>query len=112
MQAETDCARWNADVAALSTIEEYDAVIASGVIPPEGLDVLLGGRDVTGMGDWLWLNGEPWVYVGGMPPWQPGEPVGGTYIETYYTGGLNADVDGSCCGWVCERTPAGFIPPP
>jgi len=110
-QAEADCASWYGDVAALSTLPELEVVVASGIVQPYALDVLLGAQDVTGMGDWLWMNGEPWIYVAGMPPWNGAEP-NGTFLEMYYDGSFNADIETSACGWVCERTPAGVVPPP
>jgi cysteine-rich repeat protein len=105
--AQGDCTAWGGDLAALSTLEERDAVVAAGLVPINALDVFLGGVDMSGQGGWAWLNGEPWTYQLGAPPWQPGEPVGGTFLEMYAAGQFNADVDGSACGWVCERPPAG-----
>jgi hypothetical protein len=52
---------------------------------------------------------EPWIYAPATPPWISIEPNGGTFLELHAFGedsGLNADVDFSACGYLCERTPA------
>lgn len=104
-----DCLAWGGDAAAISTLDELDALIASPLFGSGFKELLIGAEDVTGMGDWIWHNGEPWIYAPGMPPWIGGEPVGGTFLELWAYGdgsGLNADVEASACGFLCERTPA------
>jgi cysteine-rich repeat protein len=105
-----DCLAWGGDAAALSTIEELDAVIASPLWETDEFhELIIGAEDVTGTGAWAWHNGEPWIYAPATPPWISIEPNGGTFLELYAYGadsGLNADVDFSACGYLCERPPA------
>jgi cysteine-rich repeat protein len=103
-----DCLAWGGDAAALGTVEELDEVLASPLWAGGFYEVQIGAQDVTGMGDWIWHDGEPWIYAPGMPPWGAGEPAGGAFLELWVYGdssGLNADVDGSACGYLCERSP-------
>ena len=114
--AQADCVAWHGNLAALSTQAELNKVLP--LLSDIGEDVWIGGNDMAVDGQFVWTNGEPWIYVNGQLPWNdpigPAEPNGGTNencVEIYKSGRLNDESCNNSQNWLCERPPPGALPP-
>lgn len=112
-EAQSDCVAWGGHLAGLSTTGEITDVLPllSGTFE----DVWIGGNDTQVDGQFTWVNGEPWSYVNGQPPWNhSSEPNGATNencLEIYKEGGLNDAGCSTSQNYLCERPPPGMSPP-
>jgi hypothetical protein len=64
------------DLAAVSSAVELAFVVATF---GDMTDMYIGGQDMTGAGDWTWVNGEVWGVAGWgetpkVLPWKSDEP--------------------------------------
>lgn len=110
-EATDDCKAWGGYLAALTDQPEIDAL--SGLLPKNGEDCWIGADDLAADGTFVWLDGEVWNYAPQQPPWQNGEPNGGTNencVEIYTSGRLNDDSCSKSQNYLCERPPAGQAP--
>ena len=100
------------DLFAPASSDEVIAVTASLVsAEPAGAQYWTGGSDAPEEGTWIWVNGEPWTYADGQPPWNTGEPSNSWgnencaefNVESAGTSAMNDVACDMLRGYVCER---------
>jgi hypothetical protein len=108
-------------LAVLGTLEEFNALLSSGVIPPVGPIgpwgiTWVGGIDYNGTNLFSWHNGEAWVFTNNVvPPWkhvqEPNDMgTNESCTDLYaYAGaggvGLNDEACNSLRPYLCEYAP-------
>jgi hypothetical protein len=111
--ANMACQAWGGALAVLATQDEIDAILPS--LSSIGGAFWIGAHDLAMEGSFAWQNGEPWMYENGQAPWANStEPNGGineNCVELYQDGRFNDQACTDLRDHVCERAPAGTLPP-
>lgn len=110
--AHTTCAGWGGDLFAPSTTAELAELTLPALTSAISGQARcwIGATDSALEGTWVWSNGEPFTYPLGSPPWEPGEPNGGSSDNCTVIGNNNGGFtlrDNGCTNTrpsICERT--------
>ncbi len=101
--ARADCLNWGGDLAGISSKPEFE-FLAANANPPIAKDTWLGGKAITPMCTYEWVNGEPW-----RSQWQDNEPSADApfCVQMWVAMGKKFD-DDNCDtpkAYLCERAP-------
>lgn len=103
-------ASWGGHLVVISNAAEL-AFVAALAPNQYNEDRWIGAHDRDTEGSYEWVNGEPWVFTDGVPPWQSGEPSGASSDDCIVLRSTGELAEVSCVqNWthhMCERPPVG-----